>query len=224
VPRRVVSPARERVWGFVAYYSRGWATKLTEQQRQLWIVAGANVPSATRLTSGFLTGQEHFVGIYAVRACCGQTGLLLVPPAREVLPPSAVAGLTIVNGPQGVRLLLTLNGLVTEDIMVFGQASCSAGRMKRRNVAYLGLLPPPDGGVCDITDLYVTRYGEPKPGEKVFIVTRQQKNGWQGPLKETSDIVPGNPEGQQAAAEATLTLNPYMHTGCTLPVRSQHTF
>ena len=79
--------------------------------------------------------------------------------------------------------------------MVFGQAPCSAGRMKRRNVAYLGLLPTPEGGVSDITELYVARYGEPKPGEKVFIVTRQQKNGWEREDKVTSEIVPGKPAG-----------------------------
>ena len=83
--------------------------------------------------------------------------------------------------------------------MVFGQAPCSAGRMKRRNVSYLGLLPTPEGGVSDITELYVARYGEPKPGEKVFIVTRQQKNGWEGEDKVTSEIVPGKPAGEQGS-------------------------
>ena len=123
--------------------------------------------------------------------------------------------------------------------MVFGQAPCSAGRMKRRNVSYLGLLPTPEGGVSDIPELYVARYGEPKPGEKVFIVTRQQKNGWEGEDKVTSEIVPKKPAGEQraealnemegkavdtvqglgvrlqATAEAALTLQPHMHTGCT---------
>jgi hypothetical protein len=237
VSRRTVTPARERVWDAVAYYSRAWATKLTEQQRQLWIVAGANVPSATRLTSGFLTGEQHFVGIHAVRACCGEPGLLLVPPARETFQPIPVTGLTIVNGEQGVRLLVNVRGPVTEDIMVFGQAPCSAGRRKRRNVAFLGLLPAPENGVSDITDLYVARYGEPKPGQKVFIVMRQHKNGWEGPVKQVSEIVPGGgrslesegqslkPEtgeaaqvgtkGQQAPAETGNSSKPLMYTGCT---------
>jgi len=99
--------------------------------------------------------------------------------------------------------------------MVFGQAPCSAGRNKRRNVAYLGLLPPPTDGVSDITDIYIARYGAPKPGTKVFIVTRQQQNGWEGPLKETSDIVPRTPEARQAAPKPALSLQPLMHTGCT---------
>jgi hypothetical protein len=108
---------------------------------------------------------------------------------------------------------------VTEDIMVFGQAPCSAGRSKRRNVAYLGLLPVPQDGMSDITEMYIARYGEPRPGEKVFIVTRQQKDGWEGFDQETSEIVPEKPTGQQAAATAALTLLVYMHKGCTRDVQ-----
>ena len=57
--------------------------------------------------------------------------------------------------------------------MVFGQAPCSSGRRKRRNVSYLGLLPVPQAGLSDITDLYTARFGEPGVGKRVFIVTRQ---------------------------------------------------
>jgi hypothetical protein len=41
------------VWGVVAYYARAWAAKLTEAQRQLWMVAAANTLSATRLENGW---------------------------------------------------------------------------------------------------------------------------------------------------------------------------
>jgi hypothetical protein len=105
-----------------------------------------------------------------------------------------VGPLSVVNGPNGPRLLLAVTGPVTEDIMVFGQAPCCAGRMKRRNVVYLGLLPTPENGLCDITDIYVAKYGPLRPGTKLFIVTRQQKNGWEGPLKETSEIVSAAPD------------------------------
>jgi hypothetical protein len=104
---------------------------------------------------------------------------------------------------------------VTEDIMVFGQAPCSVGRYKRRNVAYLGLLPPPEDGVADITDIYVAKYGPLRPDTKIFIVTRQQKNGWEGPDKETSGRVPPAPELSQAPAQAVSPSPIYMHTGGT---------
>ena len=80
----------------------------------------------------------------------------------------------------------------------------SAGRMKRRNVAYLGLLPPPKDGMSDITGIYIAKYGAARLGTKIFIVTCQQKNGWKGTDKETNEIVPGITAVQQAAAEASL--------------------
>jgi hypothetical protein len=141
--------------------------------------------------------------------------LLVLPPAPVVFGPNPVGQLIITNGANGVRLLLSVTGPVTEDIMVFGQAPCSAGRMKRRNVAYLGLPPAPQDGLIDITDLYVARYGEPRPGEKVFIVTVQQQDGWEGDEKETSEIVPDKPADQQATATPALTLLVHMHKGCT---------
>ena len=128
--------------------------------------------------------------------------------------PNPIGKLVISNGEDGVRLLLSITGPVAEDIMVLGQAPCSAGRTKRRNVSYLGLLPAPEGGVSDITELYIARYGEPRTGEKVFIVTRQQKDGWEGFDKETSEIVPEKPAGQQATATGALTLQSLMHKGC----------
>ncbi|MEI6601658.1 MAG: hypothetical protein WCN21_14345 [Comamonadaceae bacterium] len=79
---------------------------------------------------------------------------------------------------------------MADDIMVLGQAPCSAGRTKRRNVAYLGLLPTPRDGLSDITELYVARYGEPRPGEKVFVVTCQPKDGWEGFDQETREKIP----------------------------------
>jgi hypothetical protein len=199
----------------VTYYSQAWRAKLTEEQRQRWNVAGAKVPTQTRCgQAGVQTGEQHYVGINAARWCINLPGFT-EPPEPVSLPLNPVGALSIIASEQGVRLLLTVIGPVTEDIMVFGQAPCSAGRSKRRNVSYLGLLPAPVDGVSDITALYVARYGVPPPGTKIFIVTRQQKNGWEGQDKETSEIVPGTPPVQQASAEAALPLNPYMHKGCT---------
>ena len=147
----------------------------------------------------------------------GRVGLppALEPPAPVVFDPIPIGRLILTNGEDGVKLLLAVSGEVTTDIMVFGQEPCSAGRSKRRNVAYLGLLPAAAGGMSDITDIYKARYGEPQAGTKVFIVTRQQKDGWQGLAQESSEIVPDRPAGQQAVATTALTLKVHMHKGCT---------
>ncbi len=159
------------------------------------------------------------------------------PPARIVFNLSPVRQLVITNDEEGVRLFLRLAAAPTEDIMVFGQEPRSAGRNKRRNVSYLGLLPPPVDGLSEITNLYKARYGEPRPGRKVFVVTCQQKNGWEGLDQEASEVVPDRPAGQQVMSEAAVrgvplpvaaslqgaaalaetgsSQKPLMHKGCT---------
>ena len=99
------------------------------------------------------------------------------PPALVVFAPNPTGELVAVNDEGGgVRLLLNV-GPAAEDIMLFGQAPCSAGRMKHRRVCYLGLLGPATNGQCDITAPYTARFGQPSPGQKIFIVTCQMKNG-----------------------------------------------
>ena len=237
IPKRTVTAARERVWGSMAYFARAWSLKLTQEQRERWIVAAGNVLSRPTLNQcGPLTGEQFFIQVNLARACISLPPIW-EPPAREVFSANPVGALSIVNTEQGPRLLLAVTGPVTTDIMIFGQAPCSPGRHKRRNIAYLGLLPPPQDGVADITDLYVAKYGPLRPGTKIFIVTRQQKNGWEGPLKETNATIPrdeaglpsavqGPPseadmvvspqsKGQQGLAERALPLSLHMHTGCT---------
>ena len=214
-PRNTVTTERAHIRSGFGYYSRGWRTMLKEEGRQLWIAAAAKVPTAKTLNqSGFRSGQQHWVAVNVSQFRVGEAGLL-VPPDPVVFGPNPVLGLSITTGEKGPRLLLNLGAPITEKIMVFGQAPCSAGRSKRRNVSYLGLLPAPIDGVVDITALYVARYGEPKPGEKVFIVTRQQKNGWEDHDKVTSEIVPGTPKPQQAPAKPALPLKAHMYNGCT---------
>ena len=216
------SPRRYMRDGFGSF-APAWSRVLTQAQRDAWNVAGPKVQSKTRLSqSGKLTGQQLFQGMNSALWCIGRY-MLLIPTAPVVFCHNPVGQLILLNGENGVRLLVKVTGPVVEDIMVFGQAPCSAGRSKRRNVSYLGLLPAPVNGFSDITDLYKARYGEPRAGEKVFIVTRQQKNGWEGRDYETNEIVPGNPTGQQAAATGALTLMVHMYKGCTREVQGSGT-
>jgi len=214
-PKNTWSPAREHMRGSFGRLSRAWSGLLTEAQRQAWCDAGPKVQSAKRLTkSGPLTGQQHFQGINSARARLG-LDMLLLPPAPVVFGPNPVGNLVITNDDSGVRLFLNSSGPVTEDIMVFGQAPCSSGRRKRRNVSYLGLITASQAGLAEITALYVARFGEPATGQRIFIVTRQQKDGWEGFDHETHEIVPDKPADQQAAATESLPFPVAMHKGCT---------
>ena len=193
VPRNVRTAARRHTRRSFGAIARAWGGKLTEQQRRAWMASGAKVKSHPRLwQSGPLTGEMHFQSINNARARVGLE-MLLWPPECVVFGPNPVTGLAVSYADDHVRLRLRVSGAVTEDIMVFAQAPCSAGRKKWRHGAYLGLLPAPQDGECDITDLYVERYGEPEPGKQVFIRTRQQKDGWEGRDCQLSAVVPVKP-------------------------------
>ena len=54
----------------------------------------------------------------------------------------------------------------------------------------LGRLPAAEAGYSHITELYVARYGAPAPGTRVFIRTRQMRDGWVDIPIQTDAIVP----------------------------------
>jgi hypothetical protein len=199
--------------GAFGHHSQVYSHTLSPEQLDRWTLAGAQVMSDPRLGQfGPLTGQQLYTSINSVRSRVGLPETLEVP-ARPSFSANPVASLVISNNEQGVRLQIRVPGEQNEDVMVFGQEPCSSGRSKRRNVAYLGLQPPPVNGLSDITDLYRARYGEPRPGTKVFIVTCQQKDGWKGFDQESSAIVPDRPNGQQAIAEPPVSQYMLMHKG-----------
>jgi hypothetical protein len=190
VPRNVRTAAQRRTRGAFGAIAKAWRERLTEEQRRAWVASAARVKSRPRLwQSGPLFGEMHFEGINSARARIGRE-MLLWPPEPVVFGPNPVEGLTLsrVNG--RLRLRLRVSGPVTGDLMVFGQAPCGAGRKKWRHGAFLGLLPAPQAGESDITDLYVQKFGQPEPGKKVFIRTRQQKDGWVGRDHDLSEVVP----------------------------------
>jgi hypothetical protein len=216
VPQKAgLTPARQRSCAIFGSNSPKWGGRLSEEQRDRWTLAGAQVLSHPRLAQkGPLTGQQLWQAISTVRSIVGLPETLEVP-ARPVFSHSNVGRLVIENGADGARLFLVVSGELTEDIMVFGQEPCSRGRYKRRNVSYLGLPPPPIDGLSEITQIYKTKFGEPRPGRKIFIVTCQEKDGWKGLDLETSATVPERPEDLQATAEIASGHIRYMHTGCT---------
>ena len=218
VPRNGRTAAQQHMRRVFGSNPQMWGGKLSQAQRDLWNVEGPKVWSHPRCgTRGKLTGEQFFTGINSVLGCVGLPALW-VPPTRVVFNLSVVRELVATNDERGVHLFLRLAAPPTEEIMVFGQEPCSAGRSKRRNVSYLGLLPASEDGMSEITDLYKAKFGEPRPGTKVFIVTCQQKNGWKGFDQESSAIIPDGPEGSQASAEVVNSQKPLMHKGCTRDV------
>lgn len=139
-----------------------------------------------------MSGQQLHERINCVLSRVGRSNLA-EPPAPVVSGPSPEGELAITNDQDGVRLFPRVTAGVGEDIMVFGQAPCSAGRSKRWNVAYLGLLGSVVDGLAEKTDLYVGWFGAPRAGTKVFVVTCQQQDGWEATRCEANEIVPSQP-------------------------------
>ena len=203
IPRDPATEAQARARSHFAYASGGWGLQLTEAERQLWITAALSVASVPSLGQyAHLSGQQLEVKINSTLQCIGRP-TTPTPPQLVTFPPSPVTRLDITNTPEtGVRLLLSA-GTVTEDIMVYGQPPCSPGRMKRRRVYYLGLAGAAINGQIDLTSLYTAKFGALAPGQKVFIVTCQTRNGWKAQESEFSACVPPLPNPTPQAQDAS---------------------
>ena len=133
---------------------------------------------------------RFFCQINGTLAAYGQPRLL-DPPKRERPRPNPVERLEIRN-PRGVpRLRLRVPSAPAEFTFVFGVRWCSRGiSVPRSNGVLLGPLPSAVQGWCEITDLYVSKFGQPPPGSRVFIYTRQVSNGRKDALKMAWADVP----------------------------------
>ena len=216
IPANVLTPARAQSRGALAALAWAWSALLTQPERDRWEATAQNVPSRPRLAqSGPLTGQMLFTKLNAVLLRVGRP-MFRDPPQPVVFGPNPVASLSVRWHNGRIQLELKLSGPVTGDLMVWGEAPCSAGRTKPRHPVYLGLLPPPVAGVSNLTELYVSRFGEPPAGRKVFIRTQQQVNGWKAPNHDLGQVVPAR---TLAAAKPPRAPRPHGYRGATAALR-----
>jgi hypothetical protein len=91
--------------------------------------------------------------------------------------PVAEVSITLTEGRFSFRI--RLNGPVDEHVLVYAAAPVRSGVRYVTHFPFLCLLPPPTDGWSDLTDLYVDRYGVPKPNWAVWVRTCQHRDGWQ---------------------------------------------
>jgi hypothetical protein len=89
-----------------------------------------------------------------------------------------VAELVITNIGVKITLKLRVPSPLAQYTLVQGAAPVRTGVRCVQHFPYLGLLPPPTDGWCDITEDYVARHGEPSPGKAIWIRTCQHIDGW----------------------------------------------
>jgi hypothetical protein len=189
VPRAAASPAQFQnrdTFGRVRFL---WRT-ITEEQRARWISPAGHVESLPCLgQSGRLPGYLLFMKINTVLACQGLPPVL-IPPERPTFGQNPVRELVITNTGEVIELKLSVPTAPVTDILVLGTYPRSAGVTFAKHFAILGRLPAPEAGFSIITQLFVDRYGVPRPGMRVFIRTRQVVNGWEDLPIQTTAIVP----------------------------------
>ena len=154
-----------------------WGT-LTDEQFLAW-----NTLASTRRThpvlgqSSSLSGYELAVQINVHLATLGLP-MLPTPSPVPVFPANPVVGLNITRGGGAVSLKLPLSAQPVQYIVVLGARPQSPGVSYVDHYSILGLLPDPEGGVCDITELYLAKFHLLPVGKRIFIRTVQQINGW----------------------------------------------
>ena len=164
-----------------------WRT-LNAQQRAVWCVTAANkcVVNEEGRRVG-LNGYHFFVSLNVRRADLGLPQFDL-PPPEPVFSRNPVGELVATYAGDKFTLKLRVPSPPTQYTLVQGVAPVRAGVRSVQHFPFLGFLPAPVDGWCNITDLFVKRYGAPPIGRAVFIRTRQHVNGWSDPPKQVRAV------------------------------------
>ncbi|MCX6913921.1 MAG: hypothetical protein NT167_12855, partial [Verrucomicrobia bacterium] len=166
-----------------------WGT-LTDEQFLAW-----NTLARTRRThpvlgqSSDLSGYELAVQTNVHLATVGLP-MVSTPSPVPVFPANPVLGLNINDIGGAVSLKLQLSAQPVQYILVLGARPQSPGVSYVDHYTILGLLPDPEGGVCDITDLYLAKFHLLPVGKRIFIRTVQQINGWRDLPQTISARIP----------------------------------
>jgi hypothetical protein len=189
VIRKGPSPAQVSHRARFGHIRALWRT-LTERQRATWASNTHDVRSRPKLgQSGKLPPYLVFVKVNATRASQGLPPVLTQPEFYK-FDANPVGELVSTNTAGVVDLKLSVPTTPATDIVVLGAAPYSAGVSFVNDYVILGRPPAPEAGYSSIRKLYVDRYGEPAAGTRVFIRTRQVRDGWGDVPIQTTAIVP----------------------------------
>ena len=166
-----------------------WRT-VNPAQKATWAIEPETVRSHPSLgQSGALPPYLVFVKVNTIRASQGLPPVLTRPESYQ-FDANPVGEFVSTNAGGEVDLKLSVPTAPATDILVLGAAPCSAGVSFVNHFVILGRLPAAQAGYSHITQLYVARYGVPAPGTRVFIRTRQTRDGWNDFPLQTDAIVP----------------------------------
>jgi len=187
--KKAPTPDQRRAREEMRTLSAAW-NNLTEEQRLAW-----NGESRTNRRGGLAarsrrrSGRASFFKANSRRLALSQD-LLTDPPGSESVCPFPIVRLLITNHGGRIALKLRLSSGRAEGVMVSASRPCNAGVTVGRKFCRIGLLPAPEKGMSDITELYVARFGLPSVGTKIFIRVQQMHDYVGSVVQTTSAIVP----------------------------------
>ena len=188
IPRDPRTPHQLKTRSNFAFVTRKWQF-LTPEQRTAW-----DSLSVDRAVMGFLgrstplPGYDLYVLVNNGRMAIGLS-MFDLPPALATFGVNPAAELVATISGGIFKLKLHVLSQPVEHTVLLGASPRSAGVRCVQHFPFLGFLPAPVDGWCDLTDLFVGKYGFPKVGRAVFIRTRQHINGWNDLPKQVSTII-----------------------------------
>jgi hypothetical protein len=154
-----------------------WGT-LTDEQFLAWkTLASTRQTHPVLGQPSNLSGYELAVQINVHLATVGLP-MQPIPSPVPVFPANPVLGLDITCANGDVSLKVRLSAQPAQYIVVLGAKPQNPGASYVDHYRILGLLPDPEGGLSDITDLYLDTFSLLPAGQRIFIQTVQQINGW----------------------------------------------
>jgi hypothetical protein len=183
VARECVPPANPRAPRQQAHrlnvsaVSSHWR-RLLPEQRAAWYAAVAGQYRVTKTGRRIRVSPYNLFRSLNIRRADLGLPYFDLPSAKPAFGPTPAKELVIINTGAGMAIKLRLSRPPAQDILVYGAAPVRTGVRWVQHFPLLGLLPPPTDGWSDLTQLYVARYGVPKPGTAVWIRVCQYIDGW----------------------------------------------
>jgi len=156
--------------------------QLSDVMQQAWISAASNYQTRPRLgQSGPLTGLQLYTKVNCALAAIGAPSVD-TPPATAAIPDTNVTGLEITNAAGTVTLTLTTSAAPPDGSMLWACQWAKSGVRRVVSPRFLGMLDSPGkDGTIDITSAYVTKFGAPPVGTRIFVQVNANVNGFEGP-------------------------------------------
>jgi hypothetical protein len=154
-----------------------WGT-LTAEQQAAWRVTAANKYFVNEEGRRVRLNCYNFFTSLNVRRADLNLPQFDYPPAEPVFNKNPVDELAADFTGGVFALKLRVPSPPAQHTLVYGAAPVRSGVRSVQHFHFLGLLPPPEDGWSDITELYVARYGVPKANWAIWIRVCQHIDGY----------------------------------------------